>query len=686
MKRVFHALACLCLLATFFCTLPGAGPAFAAQALPYRFHTEWYKLSAVDGRELSPPVGENCAMAVLWLLPEEGYYTYSHEPGDEGMPLKVAALAEGTALHADILQIQYPAGSESRSGNSVTHHLHGKAPVFLIFKKCPDRAVTLKVSLLACSAKHCFPVSETLLLPAPPAELPNAAQMPWFSQLKDSRNAPCTHGTSVLETLNPSKAAAPAPAPLIDPAEPAPSLRSDGHTLLLPDAHTSVFQKKSLRPSSPAVAAAAPSSASYAFTPLELDGTFKVDGWARAVGIGLLAGLLLNFMPCVLPVLTMKFSVLLGMDCSEKERRRHIREHTIFFAAGVVLWFTLLAVLSGLTGMLWGQLFQSAEVIFFMLLIVFSMALSMFDVFHLPVLDLQPGHSSSPRMQAFSTGMFTTLLATPCSGPLLGGVLAWGMTKPLPVLMTVFGSTGLGMALPYVAIACFPGLVRFLPRPGAWLATLERVLGLLLMGTAIYLFSLLPTDLHVKTLITLLVAATSAWIWGRWGSLRGSITRRMFLGSFAVGAIALSTFWAFLPPQQETVPWAPFSEAQFRADLGKQAMIVEFTADWCPTCKVLERTTLAAPNLLPILDQYSVKAVKVDMTQKNDDHDRLLKSLNSASIPMLAIFPEGEGASQPVILRDIYTVTDLHLALRQAKIPHKRMVEMLYPVKLLSQP
>ena len=269
---------------------------------------------------------------------------------------------------------------------------------------------------------------------------------------------------------------------------------------------------------------------------------------------------------------------------------------------------------------------------------------------------------------------------------LLGGVLAWGMTKPLPVLMTVFGSTGLGMALPYVAIALFPGLVRFLPRPGAWLATLERVLGLLLMGTAIYLFSLLPTDLHVKTLITLLVAATSAWIWGRWGSLRGSITRRMFLGSFAVGAIALSTFWAFLPPQQETVPWAPFSEAQFRADLGKKAMIVEFTADWCPTCKVLERTTLAAPNLLPILDQYSVKAVKVDMTQKNDDHDRLLKSLNSASIPMLAIFPEGEGASQPVILRDIYTVTDLHLALRQAKIPHKRMVEMLYPVKLLSQP
>ena len=391
-------------------------------------------------------------------------------------------------------------------------------------------------------------------------------------------------------------------------------------------------------------------------------------------------------MPCVLPVLTMKFSVLLTSECSTEECYRGIREHSLFFGSGIVTWFALLALLSGLTGMLWGELFQSSIVIFAMLLIVFCMALSMFDVFHLPVLDLQPQQSGSPRMQAFSTGMFTTLLATPCSGPLLGGVLAWGMTKPLPVLMTVFVSTGFGMALPYVVIACFPALVRFLPRPGNWLSAVERVLGLMLMGTAIYLFSLLPTDLHVKTLITLLVAATSAWIWGRWGSLHGSMTRRMFLGSFAFGAIALSTFWAFLPAQQENVPWMKFSEQQFRADLGKKAMIVEFTADWCPTCKVLERTTLAAPNLLPILEQYSVTAVKVDMTQKNEDHQELLRALDSASIPLLAIFPEGEGAARPVILRDIYTVTDLHLALRQAKIPHKRMVEMLYPVKLLSQP
>ena len=686
MKRAVRPFFSIVILACLAFALLSAGSSNAAQPLPYRFHTEWTKLSAVDGRQLSPPVDENAAMAVLWLIPEQGYYTYAHDPGSEGMPLKVAVSCEGAALHGDCVQLQYPEGSEHRQGSSVSRHLHGRAPVFLIFRELPKRPVTLKVSLLACSEKHCFPVSENLLLPVPPAELPNAASMPWFERLESSRHIPCDHGAASSDG---PKAALPLPAerpsqPLLpaDPAEPSPTLAGDVHTQLLPAAHTSVFQRKSLRPSSPA--GPSESSDAYAFKPSELDGTFKVDGWARAVGIGVLAGLLLNFMPCVLPVLTMKFSVLLSMDCPQQERRRQIREHAIFFAAGVVLWFALLAVLSGLTGMLWGQLFQSAEVIFFMLLIVFCMSLSMFDVFHLPVLDLQPHQGGSPRMQAFSTGMFTTLLATPCSGPLLGGVLAWGMTKPLPVLMTVFGATGLGMALPYMAIACFPGLVRFVPRPGAWLSVLEHVLGLMLMGTAIYLFSLLPADLHVKTLITLLIAATSAWIWGRWGSLRGSITRRMFLGSFAVGAIALSTFWAFLPAQQDSVPWVSFSEKEFRSALGKEAMIVEFTADWCPTCKVLERTTLAAPNLLPILDQYSVKAVKVDMTQKNDDHDELLKALGSASIPLLAVFPNGERASQPVILRDIYTVTDLHLALRQARIPHKRMVELLYPVKLLN--
>ena len=681
MKRMSRFLFLVCLLSAALCLLCGEKLSFAAEEPPYRFHTEWAKLSAVDGRQLSPPLDKNTSMAVLWLLPSPGYHTYAHEAGDEGIPLTVTVMADGKPLPEGQVQIHYTPGREiSLAGGGRSRQLFDAAPVFLVFREVESRAVTLDISLLACSDQHCLPLHTRILLPPAPSELRNAAQMPWFAEFIASK-ACCDQASTPPEI--------PAVSVPAEPAVPPVDLSEKKYADLLPAAPTSVFQKRAENRTEPAVplpsAAETVPDGEYDFTPQHLEGSFQIDGWLRAVGLGLLAGLILNFMPCVLPVLTMKFSILLDSEEDFEKRRRTIREHTLFFAAGIVTWFTILAVLSGVTGILWGQLFQSSEVIFLMLLIVFCMGLSMFDVFHLPVLDLQSHHSSSPRMQAFSTGMFTTLLATPCSGPLLGGVLTWGITKPLPVLMTIFAATGVGMAAPYVLLACYPKLIRFLPRPGSWFSVLERVLGLLLMATAIYLFSLLPPALHVKTLITLLVAATTAWIWGRWGSLRGSITRRMFLGAFAFGAIFLSAFWAFLPAQQEIVPWVKFSEEQFRADLGKKAMIVEFTADWCPTCKVMERTTLAAPNLLPILDQYSLTAVKVDMTFRDESHQKLLRALNSVSIPLLAIFPEGD-VSRPVILRDIYTTTDLHLALRQAKIPHKRMVEMLNPVKLLSEP
>lgn len=682
MKRLLRIFCLVCLVAVLFPLLQSGGSARASGEPPYRFHTEWAKLSAVDGRQLQPPVDRNTSMAVLWLLPSAGYHTYAHEAGDEGIPLTVTVLADGEPLSESKVQVHYTAGTEvSLTGGGKSRQLFDAAPVFLVFRETEPRAVTLDISLLACSDQHCQPVHTRIMLPTAPPELPNAAGQPWFNEFLASKA--CCGENSVPPEVPPVAE--------MPEEENTASLR---HANLLPSAPTSVFKRQSERalvptppePMAVPLPSAVPTPRGYDFAPQNLEGSFQIDGWLRAVGLGLLAGLILNFMPCVLPVLTMKFSMLLDAEEDFEKRRRSIREHTLFFAAGIVTWFAILAVISGVTGMLWGQLFQSSEVIFLMLLIVFCMGLSMFDVFHLPVLDLQSHHTSSPRMQAFSTGMFTTLLATPCSGPLLGGVLAWGITKPLPMLMTIFAATGIGMATPYVLLACFPRLIRFLPRPGSWLSVIERVLGFLLMGTAIYLFSLLPPALHVKTLITLLVAATTAWIWGRWGSLRGSVTRRMFLGAFAFAAIFLSGFWAFLPAQKEIVPWVEFSEEEFRANMGKKAMIVEFTADWCPTCKVLERTTLAAPNLLPILDQYSVTAVKVDMTFKNASHQELLRALNSASIPLLAIFPEGDGASRPVILRDIYTTTDLHLALRQAKIPHKRMVEMLNPVKLLSEP
>ena len=161
MKRS-RFLSLLCLFTVLAMAL-ALGRADAVQAPPYRFHTEWAKLSAMDGRRLSPPVDQNVDVAVLWLIPSAGYYTYGHEAGEEGMPLSVSVLADGAPLPQDAVQIQYPRGRESRSADgAVSRHLYGPSPVFIIFRQHETRAVTLSISLLACSAQHCFPVRDTI--------------------------------------------------------------------------------------------------------------------------------------------------------------------------------------------------------------------------------------------------------------------------------------------------------------------------------------------------------------------------------------------------------------------------------------------------------------------------------------------------------------------------------------------
>jgi thiol:disulfide interchange protein DsbD len=474
MKKMLNALSLVLGIMLCLAFLLAGDHAHAAISLPYRFHTEWAKLSAVDGRKLDSSLDKNISMAVLWMLPEPGYHTYAHIPGEDGIPLTVAVLADGDVLPSSSVQVRYTPGTETPVTSGGFSYVHKRAvPVFLLFQTNEEKAVTLDISFLACSDKHCQPIHTRILLPSAPPELKNAAQLPWFDALMSSKDDP--HQNIPQEVP-----------PVIVSDLPEASLP---YPSLLPEAPTSVFQKRIARNTAPSVPvpSAEPKNSTYGyqFTPTHLEGTFEIDSWLRAIGLGLLAGLILNIMPCVLPVLTMKFSILLDTDDSPEQRARTIREHTIFFAAGIIAWFTLLAIISGLTGILWGQMFQSSEAIFLMMLIVFCMGLSMFDVFHLPVLDLQMHHSSSPKMQAFSTGMFTTLLATPCSGPLLGGVLAWGMTKPLPVLVTIFAATGVGMALPYCILAGFPRLVYFLPKPGVWLNVLERILGFMLMGTAI---------------------------------------------------------------------------------------------------------------------------------------------------------------------------------------------------------
>ncbi|MEG1610931.1 MAG: thioredoxin family protein, partial [Bilophila sp.] len=172
----------------------------------------------------------------------------------------------------------------------------------------------------------------------------------------------------------------------------------------------------------------------------------------------------------------------------------------------------------------------------------------------------------------------------------------WAALQPLPVVMAVFAATGIGMSLPYLLLAAYPRAARILPKPGAWTGIMERLVGFFLMGTAVYLLSILPESQRLSALVTLLVASLAAWIWGQWGGLRASGRQKAFTGGLAVLMVASAIWWSVQPPAKPA-PWERFDPQTFRTALHTEPLLVEFTADWCPSCKVLERTVLTPARL-----------------------------------------------------------------------------------------
>lgn len=382
----------------------------------------------------------------------------------------------------------------------------------------------------------------------------------------------------------------------------------------------------------------------------------EVQFLGEALIFGLLAGLLLNLMPCVLPVVSLKFSALMAVSAMKSKRRqaRAFRMHCLIFALGILVWFAFLAFMLGVVGWAWGELFQQPVVLVGIGLFLFLMGLSMFGVFNLPLFDLRPANDAHPHWQAFISGLVATLLATPCSGPLLGGVLAWAMRQPLPVLMLSVVSIGVGMAFPYGLMALHPRLVHLLPRPGSWTLRLEQLLGFFLMGSVVYLATLLPEEWTAPFLFNLLAVALAAWLWGQIGHLGASRLRRAISRVVAVAVVVTAALWGSSSVNPDA-DWETFEAQAFMDMLGKDQMLVEFTADWCPNCKALEHTTLNRSRMAEFRRQYNARTIRVDLTRNADAGMELLRALDSTSIPVIALFPKGEGARNPVVLRDIVT-------------------------------
>lgn len=589
---------------------------------------------------------EGIVAAVVLRMPADAH-AYARESGNAGRPTNLVFRLAG----GDPLPVWYPRGAMQRDyyDKDATIYAYGSGTA--LFVRLPGDAAgaayEAQVSLLVCTRRNCLPV-ELPLKGVVPAALPDAAQQPWERDWRklsaDEPAAPVSGGARRFALAGGGGAQDGG----ITWSTVAPELAD-----ALPDVNA---------PLPPP-----PGEFDFQLEPRYSAEALEITHLGKALLLGLVAGLLLNAMPCVLPVLTLKITglLLLGGKNNPQGLRR-FREHNIFFSLGVVTLFTLLALILGGADLMWGQLYQQQSVLLVLLVLIFLMGLSMMGVFTLPIIDLKAGsHCSSPRLQAYLSGLVSTFLATPCSGPLLGGVLGWAFTQPLFSIMVVFWAVGLGMALPYILFCIWPQLAQLLPRPGEWMKTFERIVGFCLLGTALYLLSILPMQLHLQVLMVLLLTSFGAWLWGRFCGLNAPPLRRRIGAAAGLTLLVLSLVWV-LQPAPPLPQWRDFSSHEFAQELGKKPLLLEFTADWCPNCKFLEATVLTDERLRRWKARYGMELVRVDLTAPNAFATRLCEALGSKSIPVTALFPAGEKARQPVVLRDVYSVDELEQALERA--------------------
>jgi thiol:disulfide interchange protein DsbD len=307
--------------------------------------------------------------------------------------------------------------------------------------------------------------------------------------------------------------------------------------------------------------------------------------------------------------------------------------------------------------------------------LVFAMSLCLFGVFQLPIPHFATNtmETSAQRhgyLESFYKGTLATFLATPCSGPLLGGAMAWTLRQPPSQIFTVFLCLGLGMAAPYVVMSLFPTTLRWLPRPGNWLIHFERLMGFALLATVIYLVTVLPEQMMVGVLLFCFFLAIGFYIWGKMTTLSDSTRRRLMVRLTAV-IIMVAGGWLSLdivPSMTRNVElmsdkseqWQPYTDTKLlQAARENRWVVVDFTAEWCPNCLLVEKTVLQNRTVVETFRKHDVLLLKADLTMENPPAKRLLRKMGSRSIPFLAFFPPGENFWKPYFLRDLYRVKDV---------------------------
>ncbi len=440
-------------------------------------------------------------------------------------------------------------------------------------------------------------------------------------------------------------------------------------------------------------------------TPPDWGGTWLGRVQGRLASLGLIGylimafagGFILNLMPCVLPVISIK---ILSFVQQAKESRVRVFTLGVAFAAGILLSFIVLGILIVLLDQQWGGLFQMPQMVIGLAAVVTAFALSLFGVFALfpPKIVNQLGEAvpQEGHFGAFGMGLLATLLGTACTAPFLSAAISIATQQSPAVGVLIFVVAGLGMAIPYVLLAAKPAWLRLVPRPGPWMKEFEQVMGFAILATVAWLLNTVNAQLGgtglLWTLVFLLIVAMAVWLRGR---VSYTDPLHIRVGHFLAGALLVAVGWwlcfhrittipELIEQQREirlamTADWLKdpnwdareFPWIEYHPDRVQQAVksgrtvFIDYTAEWCANCKANEKLVIDTAEVRDAMRRLGVLPFRADFTSRDPLIKADLERHGRSGVPMYIVKP----ANQPekaMVLDEILTQGSLIAALEQA--------------------
>jgi len=429
------------------------------------------------------------------------------------------------------------------------------------------------------------------------------------------------------------------------------------------------------------------------------DGGNQEQSLLAYLAFAFVGGFILNFMPCVLPVISIK--VLSFMQQAGDDPKRVFRLG-LTFTAGIIFSFMVLAgaviaVQQAGQKVGWGFQFQYPIFLLCMAAVVLMFALSLFGLFYIQVNagqdQIDQLASKEGFVGTFFKGVLATTLSTPCSAPFLGTALGFAFSQPPAVVLLMFGTIAVGMSFPYVLLTANPSWMKYLPKPGVWMEKFKESMGFLLLATVVWLVWVLGQQVGINAAMAavgfLVALSFAVWLVGRFTDLTSGNGRKAVV--YGLAAVVLGAAYATMlrpfpellsmqPPQSapnslpnnttsapyvvatsttttanDAIDWKPFSIKALDEQLASgQTVFVDFTADWCLTCKVNESSFINVPPVIKKFRELNVVAMRADWTRQDAQISQLLQKFGRSGVPLYVIFPAGR-PTEPIVLPEVIT-------------------------------